>query len=107
MRAAFAGALRVVWRVLLAFCGAGLLSVALQRQIALHAKMDDRYGMKERKKGGAAALEDGSGAGSGSPSECEKEEAKGDGEVVLTADVLHGRADGSVRAPAQLSPSAA
>ncbi|KAH9848348.1 iron permease [Lenzites betulinus] len=52
VRAAFAASFRRVWEVLLGFSGAGLLSVALQKSIALHSKMDDRWGMEE-KKGGA------------------------------------------------------
>ncbi|KAH9917681.1 Mfs1.1 [Epithele typhae] len=50
VRAAFASSLQLVWRVLLAFCAAGTLSVVLQKQIALHSKMDDRWGLKEKEK---------------------------------------------------------
>ena len=72
MRAAFADSLRLVWRVLLAFAGAGLLSVLLQRDVALHGKMDRRWGMKEGKggKGGKGGKESKEGAA---------EEGKGEG----------------------------
>ena len=69
VRAAFADSMRLVWRVLLAFAGAGLLSVLLQRDVALHGKMDRRWGMKEGKggKGGKeskeGAAEEGEGEG--------------------------------------------
>lgn len=39
-----------MWRVLLGFCGAGLLSVALQKHVVLHEKMDERWGMIEREE---------------------------------------------------------
>ena len=61
VRAAFADSLRLVWRVLLAFAGAGLLSVLLQRDVALHGKMDRRWGMKEGKVGKEGAAEEGEG----------------------------------------------
>ena len=74
MRAAFADSLRLVWRVLLAFAGAGLLSVLLQRDVALHAKMDRRWGMKE-----------GKGGKSGESKEGAAEEGEGEGEGALDA----------------------
>ena len=52
VRAAFADSIRLIWHVLLAFCGAGLLSVGVQRHVALHAKMDERWGL-EKKTGDA------------------------------------------------------
>ncbi|TBU22577.1 MFS general substrate transporter [Dichomitus squalens] len=47
VREAFASSLKLVWQVLLAFCGAGLLSATMQKQIALHDKMDDRWGLEQ------------------------------------------------------------
>ena len=65
VRAAFADALRLVWWVLLGVCALGLVSVGMQRQVALHAKMDERFGMegKEGKDGVAKAEEEGGGSG--------------------------------------------
>ncbi|KAI0720826.1 major facilitator superfamily domain-containing protein [Cerioporus squamosus] len=59
VRAAFADSIRLIWHVLIAFAGAGLLSVLFQRDVALHSKMDKRWGMKEAKKDGAGAVEEG------------------------------------------------
>ncbi|KAH9886044.1 iron permease [Cubamyces lactineus] len=50
VRDAFAESFRLVWRVMLGFCGAGLLSVALQKHVPLHTKMDDRWGLEEEEK---------------------------------------------------------
>ncbi|KAI0716366.1 iron permease [Earliella scabrosa] len=69
VRAAFADSIRLIWHVLLAFCGAGLLSVGVQRHVALHAKMDERWGL-EKKSGDA-----------------EKGEGKGEGESAVTTTV--------------------
>lgn len=46
-----------MWRVLLGFCGAGLLSVALQKHVVLHEKMDERWGMIEREEAVEAGME--------------------------------------------------
>lgn len=54
VRAAFAAGFRLMWRVLLGFCGAGLLSVALQKHVVLHEKMDERWGMIEREEAAEA-----------------------------------------------------
>ncbi len=59
VRAAFAAGFRAVWRVLLGFCGAGLLSVVLQKQVALHEEMDERWGMVEREEAAGAMIEAG------------------------------------------------
>lgn len=40
----------MLWRVLLAICAVGLLSVAAQKEIPLHRKTDERWGMKEEPK---------------------------------------------------------
>ncbi|KAI0739191.1 Mfs1.1 [Daedaleopsis nitida] len=55
VRAAFADSIRLIWYVLLGFCGLGLLSVVFQKHIVLHAKMDNRWGMEERKGKGKGA----------------------------------------------------
>ncbi|KAL1946355.1 hypothetical protein VTO73DRAFT_15482 [Trametes versicolor] len=57
VRAAFAAGFRLMWRVLLGFCGAGLLSVALQKHVVLHEKMDERWGMIEREEAVEAGME--------------------------------------------------
>ncbi|KAH7925397.1 iron permease [Leucogyrophana mollusca] len=46
-RAAFADSLIVLWKVALVVCAVGLLSVFAQKDIPLHQKMDDRWGMEE------------------------------------------------------------
>ncbi|KAI9066853.1 Mfs1.1 [Trametes sanguinea] len=48
VRAAFADSVRLVWYISLGLCAAGLVSVAMQKHVPLHAKMDDRFGMKEK-----------------------------------------------------------
>ncbi|KAI0739203.1 Mfs1.1 [Daedaleopsis nitida] len=67
VRAAFAASIRLVWYVLLVFCGLGLLSVVFQKHIVLHAKMDNRWGMEEKTKEKAGVAEEGA-AASPSPS---------------------------------------
>ncbi|KAL1946346.1 hypothetical protein VTO73DRAFT_15473 [Trametes versicolor] len=57
VRAAFADSFRLVWQVLLGFSAVGLLSVAMQKNIALHSKMDDRWGMQEKERERALAVE--------------------------------------------------
>ncbi|KAI0332875.1 iron permease [Cubamyces sp. BRFM 1775] len=47
VRDAFAESFQLVWRVMLGFCGAGLASVALQKHVPLHTKMDERWGLEE------------------------------------------------------------
>ncbi|KAL7277412.1 hypothetical protein ACG7TL_009274 [Trametes sanguinea] len=48
VRAAFADSVRLVWYICLGLCAAGFVSVAMQKHVPLHAKMDDRFGMKEK-----------------------------------------------------------
>ncbi|RPD53173.1 Mfs1.1 [Lentinus tigrinus ALCF2SS1-6] len=93
VRAAFADSIRLIWHVLIAFAGAGLLSVLLQKDIALHAKMDKRWGMEEGKKGGAGKAEEGAGGERGDVEEkrvpVDVAEAPLAGEVqVLPGDAL-------------------
>ncbi|KAJ7235108.1 iron permease [Mycena haematopus] len=47
VRVAFANSLRLLWKVMLVLCGAGLLTVFTQREIPLHRKTDPKWGMKD------------------------------------------------------------
>ncbi|KAJ7016171.1 MFS general substrate transporter [Mycena alexandri] len=47
VRIAFANSLRLMWKVLLGLCGAGLLTVFLQREIPLHRNTNPRWGIKD------------------------------------------------------------
>ena len=51
VRAAFAGALQVLWRVLTGVAGAGLLASLFMRAVGLHRETDRKWGMKEEKEG--------------------------------------------------------
>lgn len=50
VRAAFAGTLTFLWEILLVFCGVGLLTVALQKELPLHTKTDEKWGMEEKER---------------------------------------------------------
>jgi len=50
VRKAFADSLRVMWKVILAFGAAGLLCGLVQKEIPLHSKKDDKFGLEEKKK---------------------------------------------------------
>ncbi|TFK91205.1 iron permease [Polyporus arcularius HHB13444] len=89
VRAAFADSIRLIWHVLLAFAAAGLLSVLLQKDVALHSKMDRRWGMKEHKKGGAGAAEE------GVPSR--ETDTDTDTEKPVVVDVAEGQLGGEVQ----------
>ncbi|KAI0353757.1 iron permease [Trametes cingulata] len=47
VRAAFAHATRLVWRVMIGFAGAGLLSTLLMREEKLKESLDERWGLEE------------------------------------------------------------
>ncbi|KAI0332877.1 Mfs1.1 [Cubamyces sp. BRFM 1775] len=49
VRRVFAESIHLVWYISLGLCGAGFVSVGMQRHVPLHAKMDDRFGMKDKK----------------------------------------------------------
>ena len=44
---AFAESLRVVWLVMIGFCGLGLLSVGIMREVPMQKMTDERYGLEE------------------------------------------------------------
>ncbi|KAJ8464053.1 hypothetical protein ONZ51_g9846 [Trametes cubensis] len=69
VRDAFAASFRLVWRVMLGFCGAGLLSVALQEHVPLHTKMDERWGLEEESHAEAGTSQSGG-------EMCEKDEPR-------------------------------
>jgi len=46
VRRAFAGSLALLWEILLAFCAVGILTVAMQKEIPLHEKTDEKWGME-------------------------------------------------------------
>ncbi|CDO76935.1 hypothetical protein BN946_scf185006.g17 [Trametes cinnabarina] len=50
VRAAFANSIRLVWYICLGLCAVGFVSVAMQEYVPLHTKMDDRFGMKEKRQ---------------------------------------------------------
>ncbi|KAH9886043.1 Mfs1.1 [Cubamyces lactineus] len=50
VRAAFAESVHLVWYISLGLCAAGFASVVMQKHVPLHAKMDDRFGMKDKDK---------------------------------------------------------
>ncbi|KAI0657015.1 iron permease [Cubamyces menziesii] len=85
VRDAFASSFQLVWRVLLGFCGAGLVSVALQDHVGLHTKMDDRFGLEKKV---SAAGSDPEGKCTGSDEKAHGEQGLHAGETpVLTAVV--------------------
>ena len=47
VRTAFAHATRLVWRVMLGFAGAGLLSTLLMGQEQMKRSLDERWGLEE------------------------------------------------------------
>ncbi|KAJ7483257.1 MFS general substrate transporter [Mycena latifolia] len=57
VRTAFANSLRVLWKVMLVLCGAGLLTVFAQREIMLHRNTDPKWGMKDAETSGHADTE--------------------------------------------------
>jgi hypothetical protein len=46
VRGAFAASLTVLWKVAVVICGVGLLSALLQKDIPLHQKKDERWGLE-------------------------------------------------------------
>jgi hypothetical protein len=52
VRDAFAASLRVVWIVLLALAGAGWVCVWGVKEMTLHTKKDERWGLEEGKQDG-------------------------------------------------------
>ncbi|KAJ6461401.1 MFS general substrate transporter [Mycena sanguinolenta] len=49
---AFTNSLRVLWKVMLVLCGAGLLTVFTQREIPLHRNTDPEWGIKDAETSG-------------------------------------------------------
>ena len=49
---AFAESLHLVWVVMVALCGAGMLSVALIKDFSLRKTTDKQWGLKEKEKNG-------------------------------------------------------
>ena len=95
---AFCDALREVWIVMLALCGAGVLTVAVIRDFPLRKTTDRSWGLKEKQArdaekavGGGAREDDAKGEG--------KEDAKGSAgdavEVVALEELRHGQESGT------------
>ena len=56
---AFADSFSVVWKVMVGFCGAGLLSVFLLKEIPMLQHADETYGLKGKERLPNADLEKG------------------------------------------------
>ena len=52
VRAAFADSMRVIWLVIVGISGAGLLTVALLKEVPMKDMTDERYALEEREGGG-------------------------------------------------------
>ncbi|KAJ7704931.1 iron permease [Mycena rosella] len=57
VRVTFSNSLRVLWKVMLVLCGAGLLTVFAQQEITLHRNTDPKWGMKDVENSGQADAE--------------------------------------------------
>ncbi|KAI0667877.1 iron permease [Trametes maxima] len=57
IRVAFANAVQLVWRVMIGISGAGLLSCLLMKEEELRTDMDEKWGLQERDKTKAVAVE--------------------------------------------------
>lgn len=62
---AFADSLHLVWVIMLALCGAGMLSVALLKEFPLRKTTDKQWGLKEKSEQQRAADEEASMPSSG------------------------------------------
>ncbi|GJE99893.1 MFS general substrate transporter [Phanerochaete sordida] len=54
VRAAFADAIAVVWRVMVGIAGLGLLASLAMRSLPLHTDVDERWGLEEKREEGLA-----------------------------------------------------
>ncbi|KAI1785115.1 hypothetical protein LXA43DRAFT_169081 [Ganoderma leucocontextum] len=59
VRAAFAQATRLIWRVMIGVSGAGFLSVFLMREVTLHEGRDAQWGLEDEKRSGGAGARGG------------------------------------------------
>ncbi|KAI0764529.1 iron permease [Trametes elegans] len=101
VRAAFSQSFRLVWQVLLGFCAAGILSVGAQKHIALHSKMDDRWGMEKKKKSDAADVEAASASDSGRSGSEKDEKVAVEAEVVNEVARAGGNPEGLAEVAAE------
>lgn len=69
VRSVFAESIRLVWYISLGLCAAGFASVAVQKHVPLHTKMDNRFGMKGPEKGAGVDAEKAPEASDVSPAE--------------------------------------
>ncbi len=56
---AFADSFSVIWKVMVGFCGAGLLSVFLLKEIPMLQQTDETYGLKPKERSPSADPEQG------------------------------------------------